>query len=318
MRASRIQDPHAPSRRVRAAAVLFALALALASCSSSRTPKRPKLETFTIDGARTELPDLGSGVQLFAPIGNIWLRSSKTAWLEKSYSVSAADLEAALLIVKHATTEMRQVEGDLTLISMRPPEDCPFEALTADSVLALPAKLDVDLRSVGGLIDARSYSARNATLRTRDGNLIVGSVDGELRFETETGSVEIAGEARVVRGRTRSGSIFVATIATGASFELESKSADCSVVVPPLASLAVIHRSKTGSLRIDFDDAGVERRFVPRADGWSERHAMFRGAPSIAQAALLVFESEEGDLILTRPRPDGPRSEAPKSEPSQS
>ncbi|MCB9917447.1 MAG: hypothetical protein H6832_03500 [Planctomycetes bacterium] len=261
------------------------------------------METFTIDGPRIELPQVRNGIQLFAPIGNIWLRSGSNAWLEKSYSVSAADLATANLIVTHSTIETRQVDGDKTLISMHPPQDCPFEALAADSVLSIPARLDIDLRTTLGLIDMRSYTARNATLRTRDGNLVIGAVEGKLEFSSESGRVELAGNVLDAKGSTTTGPIIVSKVPPGASYEFETRSASCTVRVPAVASIEVIHRTRTGVLRVDFEDRTSERRFVPLADGWNERTIRFAGAPGIARKSTIVFRSEEGNLDLTRPTP---------------
>lgn len=277
------------------------LVCALPSCAGRKTPKRPAIDGFTIDGPRISLPQIRRGVELFAPIGNIRIHSSPEAWLEKSYSVSAADLETARLIVQNATVETRQLANDRTLISLVPPSDCPFEALAADSMLSIPSRLDLDLRTINGLIDTRNYSAKQATLRTRDGNLLIGSVEDELRFESDSGRVELYGTSSRVSGKTTDGEIHVNSLASASSLELESRSGTVTVHISPVVPTQIIYRTKTGALRIECDEKNLDRRAVPRDDDWTERRIRFVGAAAIAKPCLVVVESQDGDLVLARP-----------------
>lgn len=294
----RITPP--PSRHLRLS-IVGVVAVLVSACAGSKSPKRPQIENYTIDGERIELPQLRKGVQLFAPVGNIRVQASATAWLEKSYSVSAADLDAATLIVRTSTVETEQVEGDRTRISLLPPEDCPFEALAADTMLAMPTNLDVDLRTVNGIIDTRNYSARTAKLRTRDGNLIVGAVTDELTFESDSGRIELFAVARSATGKTNRGEIHVHALAPGTNYKLTTVTGAVHLRVPPVVPTQVIYRTQSGALRVTLDEDDTERRVVPREDGWTERRVQIRGAAAIANPCLIVVQSPAGDLTVSRP-----------------
>ena len=275
-----------------------------ASCSSIPNPRRPTSETYSVDGTRLPLTDLRGGIQLFAPAGNIHIRSSTTAYLDKSYSVSAADLDTAMDIVARSTIRMLPVAGNQTLIRLEPPADCPFENLAADSLLALPPSRDIDLRTVNGVIDSSRYLARNAKLRTRDGSLLIGPVEEKLDFASVAGRVELLGQTHETKGRSNTGEIHIRALAPGSRFDLESESGSSTIYISTALPVQVIYRTKTGALRIlleNKDSSAIQRRTILRENAWIERRVRVLGAAPIAKPCLVVLKTVSGDLTLTRP-----------------
>lgn len=285
--------------------------LSLGSCASNKRPQRPDSQAFVVEGPRVPLVDIARGVEVFSRAGNIRVRSSSDAWVEPTYSVCADSQEAAVAIAATATIGTARRDDGVTHIEMIRPTACPLEKLAADSMLALPVGIDVDLRTVNGVIDTSSHAPNNAKLHTTDGNLIVGPVQNDLQFETQSGRVELLGKARVATGSTDNGDILVNTIAPGARYELTTKSGSCRLHIDPVLSAQVIYRTKRGSLRVEIEDTQLERRAVPRFDDWVERRIMIHGAAPVAKASLIIVESTSGDLILARPASPRPSTARP-------
>lgn len=291
-------------------------AMLLSACASSKQPKRPESKAFMIDGPRVPLGSIPGGIQLFARAGNIRVRTESDAWIERTYSVCAEDVESANAIAQMVTVGSETRPDGLTRIDLVAPTTCPIEKLAADSMLALPRGADIDLRTVNGIIDTSGHDARRATLRTTDGNLIVGKVQSELRFSTHSGRVELLGQVREASGKTYDGEILVNTVAPGSRYVISSESGSCRVHLAHVVSAEVIYRTKRGTLRVEIENGGVERRAVPRADDWTERRLLVHGATPVASPTLIVVESRTGDLVLTRP-PTGRPSAAPPPGPSR-
>ena len=277
-----------------------ALALMVIGACSLPTPKRPTRESHRIQPKRYELPKRISGFEIFAPVGNLSVRPSEDSFVEKRLSVSAENRVNAEKIAERCNLTIETTPDGMARGVLHGPKDCPIDRLAADTIVALPARKRLKLRTVAGIINTVGFHAETADLRTRDGALLVGSVDKSLLFETRGGRIEVRGGFQSASGRSAEGSLVVLSCPEDGRLEFRSTSGSARITVP--AAFEVTFRTRHGQLHSEIEDAlaVVDSREEP--GGWTVR-VLRVGDEGVPRCDIYV-ESETGDLtLLERAKP---------------
>ena len=288
-------EKHCPSERHGLTAALAALACTLCACSLP-TPKRPTRESHRIEPKRYALPADISGFEIFAPVGNLRVRPSKESFIEKRLSVSAEDRLTAEQIAHRCKLTIEKGPDGMAKGILHGPKDCPIDRFAADTIVALPARKRLKLRTVTGMINTVAFEADVADLRTRDGALLVGAVRKSLQFETRGGRIEVRGGFQTAIGRSAGGSLVVNDCPEDGRLEFRSKSGSARITVP--AAFEVTFRTRHGQLHSEIEDslAVVDSREEP--GGWTVR--IMRVGPEQLPRCEIYVESETGDLTLVQ------------------